>query len=61
MVDLDRNGLVSESEWQDFYEVFLMPFKDKCDENNNFAVEIPELQQCMESVESLQDLSKMLR
>jgi len=32
-IDKDRNGFIDEPEWQEFYSIFLLPFKQKCDLN----------------------------
>ena len=29
--DIDKDYLISEKEWQNFYRVFLVPFRDDCD------------------------------
>jgi hypothetical protein len=51
--DVDKDGLVSEKEWQNFYRVFLVPFRDQCDLSTNYLLNVSEFKSCMIKVKSL--------
>ena len=60
IVDKDRDGYVSEKEWQEFYTVMIKPFKTYCDRNKNFLIDEEELKNCMNSIKSLARLKEIL-
>lgn len=59
-MDKDRDGYVSEKEWQEFYTVMIKPFKQYCDPNKKFLIDETELKNCMLSIKSLNRLKAIL-
>jgi len=50
---VDNDNLVTEKEWQNFYRVFLVPFRDNCDLTTKYLLTSAELKGCMEKTKSL--------
>ena len=58
--DVDKNNLVTEKEWQNFYRVFLVPFRDNCDLSTKYLLNSVEFKGCMEKTKSLKKLKEIL-
>jgi hypothetical protein len=51
IIDKDEDGLLSVNEYKAFYEIFLDPFQNDCDKDNDYLLSGKELTNCLNKAE----------